>query len=66
MVTYFPNFKVQTVYKQTSDIQSYALTLADKTRQLNQEKRRTDSLLYQVKWHLLTKLPISSDPLSSS
>ena len=36
------------MYKQTSDIQSYALTLADKTRQLNQEKRRTDSLLYTV------------------
>lgn len=29
-------------------LQSYALTLADKTKQLNREKQRTDSLLYQM------------------
>ena len=32
----------------TDDIQKYALTLVDKTKELNQEKRRTDSLLYQM------------------
>ena len=39
---------VNSIIKLTSDIQSYAITLADKTKELNIEKRRTDSLLYQM------------------
>ncbi|XP_074658726.1 uncharacterized protein LOC141911637 [Tubulanus polymorphus] len=36
------------VVKITNDMQRYALTLADKTRELNEEKKLTDSLLYQM------------------
>ncbi|XP_074647587.1 uncharacterized protein LOC141903373 [Tubulanus polymorphus] len=36
------------VVRVTNDMQRYALTLADKTKELNREKRRTDSLLYQM------------------
>ncbi|KAJ8301238.1 hypothetical protein KUTeg_020225 [Tegillarca granosa] len=32
----------------TSSIQKYALTLVDKTKELTQEQKRTDSLLYQM------------------
>ena len=32
----------------TSNIQQYALTLVDKTKELSKEKKRTDSLLYQM------------------
>ncbi|XP_074641409.1 uncharacterized protein LOC141899152 [Tubulanus polymorphus] len=36
------------VYALTSAIQSYSLTLAARTKALNREKRRTDTLLYQM------------------
>lgn len=39
---------VKSVVKLTSDIQHYAITLADKTKELKREKKRTDSLLYQM------------------
>lgn len=32
----------------TSDIQRFALTLVDKTKELSREKRKTDSLIYQM------------------
>ncbi|XP_074644028.1 uncharacterized protein LOC141900874 [Tubulanus polymorphus] len=36
------------VVKVVNDMQKYAITLADKTKELRQEKRRTDSLLYEM------------------
>lgn len=36
------------MHRQTSDIHSFALTLVDKTKELDVEKRKTDILLYQV------------------
>ena len=47
---------VKTVRTLTNDIQNYALTLAEKTKELNREKRRTDSLLYQVRVSLVENL----------
>lgn len=41
-------FVMTSVVKLTTEIQSYAITLADKTKELNREKKRTDSLLYQM------------------
>lgn len=39
---------IRSVVHLMKDMQRYALTLADKTKELNREKRRTDSLLYQM------------------
>ncbi|XP_013393540.1 receptor-type guanylate cyclase daf-11 [Lingula anatina] len=39
---------IRSVVKLTTNIQCYAITLADKTKELNREKHRTDSLLYQM------------------
>lgn len=39
---------VRALYNLTNDIQSYAVSLALKTSELNQEKRKTDSLLHQM------------------
>ncbi|XP_074644011.1 uncharacterized protein LOC141900864 [Tubulanus polymorphus] len=36
------------VYELTSSIQGYSLNLADRTKALNREKKRTDTLLYQM------------------
>nr|XP_022289334.1 uncharacterized protein LOC111101221 [Crassostrea virginica] len=36
------------VYKLTVQIQNYSLTIANKTKALNKEKKRTDTLLYQM------------------
>lgn len=41
-------FVIWTTENLTSSIQKYALTLVDKTRELTREKRRIDSLLYQL------------------
>ena len=39
---------VKTVRALTNDIQNYAITLVNKTKELNIEKRKTDILLYQM------------------
>ena len=39
---------VKTVRSLTNDIQNYAITLVNKTKELNKEKKKTDSLLYQM------------------
>lgn len=39
---------LRAIYNLTNDIQTYAISLAHKTRELNNEKRRTDSLLHQM------------------
>ncbi|CAH1774633.1 unnamed protein product [Owenia fusiformis] len=39
---------VQLILKMTNDIQRYAITLASKTQELHKEKKKTDSLLYQM------------------
>ncbi|KAK6185602.1 hypothetical protein SNE40_007801 [Patella caerulea] len=39
---------IYSVESLTSDIQKYALTLVQKTKELSREKRKTDTLLYQM------------------
>ncbi|XP_064641973.1 uncharacterized protein LOC135496543 [Lineus longissimus] len=39
---------LRSVRQTTGDMQRYAIILADKTKDLNREKRRTDQLLYQM------------------
>jgi class 3 adenylate cyclase len=39
---------LKAIYNLTNDIQTYTISLAHKTKELNNEKRRTDSLLHQM------------------
>ncbi|XP_012937760.1 uncharacterized protein LOC101864616 [Aplysia californica] len=39
---------IYAVYSLTNEIQKYSITLADRTKALNKEKKRTDTLLYQM------------------
>ncbi|XP_064642006.1 uncharacterized protein LOC135496574 [Lineus longissimus] len=39
---------LRSVLRMTADIERYAMVLADKTKDLNHEKRRTDDLLHQM------------------
>ncbi|XP_046328776.1 uncharacterized protein LOC124112690 [Haliotis rufescens] len=39
---------IYAVYSLTNEIQKYSITLAERTKALNKEKRRTDTLLYQM------------------
>ncbi|XP_071110470.1 uncharacterized protein [Haliotis cracherodii] len=39
---------IYAVYSLTDEIQKYSITLAERTKALNKEKKRTDTLLYQM------------------